>query len=35
MTTTFNAAYSFTLVANPTSIQAQAFALLAADPTKL
>jgi hypothetical protein len=28
-------AYSFTLVATPTPIQAQAFALLAVDPTKL
>jgi transposase len=35
MTTTFNAAYSFTLVATPTPIQAQAFALLAVDPTQL
>jgi hypothetical protein len=35
MTTTLNDAYSFTLVATPTSVQAQAFALLAIDPTKL
>jgi transposase len=35
MTTTLNAAYRFTLVATPTSIQAQAFALLAVDPTRL
>jgi hypothetical protein len=35
MTTTLNEAYSFTLVATPTPIQAQAFALLAVDPTKL
>jgi Transposase DDE domain len=35
MTTTLNDAYSFTLVATPTSVQAQAFALLAVDPTKL
>ena len=35
MTTTLNDVYSFTLVATPTSIQAQAFALLAIDPTKL
>jgi hypothetical protein len=35
MTTTLNAAYSFTLVATPTPIQAQAFSLLAVDPTKL
>jgi Transposase DDE domain len=35
MTTTLNEAYSFTLVATPTPIQTQAFALLAADPTRL
>jgi hypothetical protein len=35
MTTTLNDAYSFTLVATPTPIQAQAFGLLAVDPTKL
>jgi hypothetical protein len=35
MTTTLNTAYSFTLVAAPTPIQAQAFALLAVDPTRL
>jgi transposase len=35
MTTTLNAAYSFTLVATPTPIQAQAFSLLAVDPTRL
>ena len=35
MTTTLNAAYSFTLVATPTPIQAQAFRLLDVDPTKL
>ena len=35
MTTTLNEAYSFTLVATPTPIQAQAFALLAVDPTQL
>jgi transposase len=35
MTTTLNAAYSFTLVATPTPIQAQAFRLLDLDPTKL
>ena len=35
MTTTLNDAYSFTLVATPTPIQAQAFTLLAVDPTKL
>jgi hypothetical protein len=35
MTTTLNDAYSFTLVATPTPIQAQAFTLLAIDPTKL
>jgi len=35
MTTTLNAAYSFTLVATATPIQAQAFALLAVDPTNL
>jgi hypothetical protein len=35
MTTILNEAYSFTLVATPTPIQAQAFALLAVDPTKL
>ena len=35
MTTTLNEAYSFTLVATPTPIQAHAFALLAADPTRL
>jgi len=34
MTTTLNEAYSFTLVATPTPIHAQAFALLAVDPTK-
>jgi hypothetical protein len=34
MTTTLNAAYSFTLVATPTPIQAQAFRLLDVDPTK-
>jgi hypothetical protein len=35
MTTTLNDAYSFTLVATPTAIQAQAFHLLDVDPTKL
>src|SRR5947208_8696525 len=35
MTTTLNHAYSFTLVATPTPIQAQAFTLLDIDPTKL
>jgi transposase len=35
MTTTLNVAYSFTLVATATPIQAQAFALLAVDPTNL
>jgi hypothetical protein len=35
MTTTLNEAYSFTLVATPTPIQAQAFALLTVDPTQL
>ena len=35
MTTTLNAAYSFTLVATPTPIQAPAFRLLDVDPTKL
>jgi len=35
MTTTLNAAYSFTLVATPTPIQARAFRLLDVDPTKL
>jgi hypothetical protein len=35
MTTTLNAAYSFTLVATPTPIQAQAFSLLAVHPTRL
>jgi len=35
MTTTLNAAYSFTLVATPTTVQAQAFRLLDVDPTKL
>jgi len=35
MTTTLNDAYSFTVVATPTPIQAQAFSLLAVDPTKL
>ncbi len=35
MTTILNEAYSFTLVATPTPIQARAFALLAVDPTKL
>ena len=35
MTTTLNQAYSFTLVATPTPIQAQAFSLLAVDPTRL
>ena len=33
--TALNDAYSFTLVATPTPIQAQAFGLLAVDPTKL
>ena len=35
VTTTLNQAYSFTLVATPTPIQAQAFTLLNVDPTKL
>jgi len=35
MTTTLNQAYSFTLVATSTPIQAQAFTLLDVDPTKL
>jgi Transposase DDE domain len=35
MTTTLNEAYSFTLVATPTPIQTQAFALLAVNPTRL
>jgi hypothetical protein len=35
MTTTLNDAYSFTLVATPTPVQAQAFRLLDVDPTKL
>jgi hypothetical protein len=35
VTTTLNQAYSFTLVATPTPIQAQAFSLLDVDPTKL
>ena len=35
VTTTLNQAYSFTLVAIPTPIQAQAFTLLSVDPTKL
>ena len=35
VTTTLNQAYSFTLVAIPTAIQAQAFTLLSVDPTKL
>jgi hypothetical protein len=35
MTTTLNDAYHFTLVATPTPIQAQAFSLLAIDPTRL
>jgi len=35
MTTTLNDAYSFTLVATPTPIQAQALGLLDVDPTKL
>jgi hypothetical protein len=35
ITTTLNDAYSFTLVATPTPIQAQAFRLLDVDPTKL
>jgi len=35
MTTTLDATYSFTLVATPTPIQAQAFRLLDVDPTKL
>jgi hypothetical protein len=34
VTTTLNPAYSFTLVATPTPIQAQAFTLLNIDPTK-
>ena len=35
MTITLNGAYSFTLVATPTAIHAQAFSLLDVDPTKL
>jgi len=35
MTTILNEAYSFTLVATPTPIHAQAFALLAVDPTRM
>ena len=35
VTTTLNHAYSFTLVATPTPIQAQAFSLLDVDPTRL
>jgi hypothetical protein len=35
MTTTLNQAYSFTLIATPTPIQAQAFTLLDIDPTQL
>jgi len=35
ITTTLNDAYCFTLVATPTPLQAQAFSLLAVDPTKL
>jgi transposase len=35
MTTPLNDAYSFTVVATPTAIQAQAFRLLDVDPTKL
>jgi hypothetical protein len=35
MTTTLNDAYTFTLVATPTPVQAQAFRLLDVDPTKL
>ena len=35
MTTTLNDAYSFTIVATPTPIQAQAFRLLAVDPTQV
>jgi hypothetical protein len=35
MTTPLNDAYSFTVVATPTPIQAHAFSLLAVDPTKL
>jgi hypothetical protein len=35
VSTTLNPAYSFTLVATPTPIQAQAFTLLSVDPTKL
>jgi hypothetical protein len=35
ITTTLNAAYSFTLAATPTRSQAQAFSLLAVDPTRL
>jgi hypothetical protein len=35
ITTTLNEAYSFTLVATPTPVQAQAFRLLDVDPTKL
>ena len=35
MTTTLNHAYSFTLVATPTPVQAHAFTLLDVDPTKL
>lgn len=34
MTTTLNHAYSFTLVATPIPVQAQAFRLLELDPTK-
>ena len=35
MTTTLNDAYSFTIVATPTPIQAQAFRLLAVDPAQV
>ena len=35
VTTTLNQAYSFTLIATPTPIQAQAFTLLDIDPTRL
>jgi hypothetical protein len=35
MTTPLNDAYSFTLVATPTPLQAQAFRRLDVDPTKL
>lgn len=35
MTTPLNGAYSFTLVATPTAIHAQAFSLLDIDPTQL